>query len=256
MTEKWAVVTGASSGIGLEIARQLAERGYNLVLVARSKETLQKVQKEWSRSDLEVRVVALDLALPKSPESLLKQTDAWQIVPEVLVNNAGIGSYGPFLDCSLADTQAMLDLNISAVVQLSHLYGQRMRELGGGYMLQIASVAAFQPLPSYSIYAATKSFVLSFSRSLHFELQAYGMSSTALCPGPTATSFFAKAQHTLSRSIERLMMKPEDVARQGLEAMFARQETHVSGLINKISSNLPRLIPGPLLVRSAALFMK
>lgn len=256
MTEKWAVVTGASSGIGLDIARQLAERGYHLVLVARSKETLQKVQNELQRSDLEVRIVALDLALPKSPESLVKQTDAWNIVPEVLVNNAGIGTYGTFLDSSLADAQAMLDLNITALAQLSHLYGQRMQKVGGGYMLQIASVAAFQPLPSYAIYAATKSFVLSFSRSLNFELKAYGMSSTALCPGPTATSFFAKAHHTLSRSIERLMMKSEDVARQGLEAMFARQETHVSGFVNKISSNLPRLIPGPLLVRGAAFFMK
>jgi short-subunit dehydrogenase len=256
MTEKWAIVTGASGGIGLDIARLLAERQYHLVLVARSQDKLREVQTELSTGGRQVKVVPLDLTQAGACEDLVHQTDKWGIVPEVLINNAGIGAWGPFLDSSLEEVKDMIDLNIDALVLLSHLYGRKMREQGKGYMLQIASTAAFQPLPSYAVYAASKSFVLNFSRALHYEGKEYGISSTALCPGPTATSFFDRAHHKLNKSFQALLMSSRDVAQQGVEAMFAREEYHVAGLINKVTAALPRIMPANLLVRSAAFFMK
>lgn len=256
MTEKWALVTGASSGIGLDFARQLASRQYNLILVARSKDKLQEIQKQLTSASCQVRIVAMDLAKPEAPAELLTQTEQWKITPEVLINNAGIGAHGPFLEHDWQEAKAMLDLNVTALVQLSHIYGRKMVEKGQGYILQVASTASFQPMPSYAIYAASKSFVLSFSRAFNFEVRHHGVSSTALCPGPTATNFFAAAHHAVPSNLSRMMMKPEEVARQGLEAMFARREAHVSGLLNKVGAMLPRLLPSQMMVKGVAFFMK
>jgi len=256
MTEKWAIVTGASGGIGLDIAKLLAERGYALVLVARSKDKLEEIQRQLSSATQQVKVVAVDLAKPGSCETLVHQTDKWGIVPEVLINNAGIGAFGPFLDSNADEVRGMMDLNVSALVQLSHLYGRKMRERRLGYILQVASTAAFQPLPSYAVYAATKSFVLSFSRAFNYEAREHGISSTALCPGPTSTAFFDKAHHKVNKSFQAIMMQPHEVARLGVDAMFARDECQIAGLINKITSALPRFLPSSMIVRSAGLFMK
>jgi short-subunit dehydrogenase len=256
MTEKWAIVTGASGGIGLDIARQLAERDYHLVLVARSQDKLKEVQKELVQGSRQVRIVVQDLARAGAVDALVKQTDSWGIVPEVLINNAGVGAWGPFLDGSLDRAKDMMTLNMDALVELSWHYGRKMREQKNGYILQVASSAAFQPLPAYAVYAATKSFVLSFSRAFNYELRSHGVSSTALCPGPTSTSFFDKAQHKLNTPFQALMMKAPDVARQGLDAMFAREEFHVAGFLNKVTAALPRIMPNGMVVRSAALFVK
>ncbi|WP_141734352.1 SDR family NAD(P)-dependent oxidoreductase [Oligoflexus tunisiensis] len=257
MTEKWAIVTGASGGIGLDIARLLAARDYHLVLVARSKDKLEEAQKELAQDSRQVRIMVQDLTRPGACDALVKQTDSWGIVPEVLINNAGVGAWGPFLDGNLELARDMMTLNMDALVQLTHHYGRRMREQQRqGYMLQVASSAAFQPLPSYAVYAATKSFVLSFSRAFNYEARRHGISSTALCPGPTSTSFFDRAQHKLNSSFQALMMKSPDVARQGLDAMFARDECHVAGFMNKVTAALPRIMPTSMIIRSAALFMK
>ncbi|HYX37192.1 MAG TPA: SDR family oxidoreductase [Oligoflexus sp.] len=256
MTEKWAIVTGASAGIGLDIAKLLAERDYHLVLVARSKDKLEEAQRQLASGSRQVRIVAIDLAKAGASESLVHQTDKWGIVPEVLVNNAGSGVYGPFLDSNIDDVQGMLNLNIDALVHLTWLYGRKMRERKNGYIMQVASTGAFQPLPNYAAYAASKSFVLNFSRAFNYESRADGVTSTALCPGPTLTGFFDKAQHKLSRSFQTIMMSSQDVARHGVNAMFAREECQVAGLLNKVSANLPRLLPSRLVVRGIAMFMK
>ncbi len=256
MTEKWAIVTGASGGIGLDIARLLAERDYHLVLVARSKDKLDAAQKELSAAGRQVKIMPLDLTRADACESLVQQTDKWGIVPEVLINNAGVGAHGPFLDGTLDEAKDMIHLNVDALVRLSYLYGRKMRERRHGYIMQVASTAAFQALPSYAVYAATKSFVLSFSRALNYEGREFGVSSTALCPGPTSTSFFDRAHHKLNKGVQAVMMQSMDVARQGVDAMFAREECHVAGLLNKVTATLPRLFPSALVVRSAAIFMK
>lgn len=256
MTEKWAIVTGASGGIGLDMAKILAERSYHLVLVARNRGKLEEAQKLLATPTRQVKIVVADLSKTESVEGLVQQTDKWGIVPEVLINNAGIGAHGPFLDGTAEEAHGMLNLNIDALVMLSYHYGRKMRERQLGYILQVSSTAAYQPLPNYAVYAASKSMVLAFSRAFNYEALPFGVSSTALCPGPTATSFFTNAHHKINRSFSAIMMSPEDVARQGIDAMFERQETHVAGFVNKVTAAIPRLVPSKLIVRSAAIFMK
>ncbi|MCX6129695.1 MAG: SDR family oxidoreductase [Proteobacteria bacterium] len=256
MGNKWAIVTGSSSGIGLEMAKILASRGYNLVLVARSGDILSSLAKDLSTPALQVKTLSLDLTRRDSIDALVRQTDEWQITPDVLVNNAGVASYGPFLEQDESELLQMIELNMSALVLLSRLYAQRMSERKQGHILQLASIAAFQPLPQYAVYAASKSFVLSFSRALNFELRGSGVNCTALCPGPTESKFFERAKHSLNKSFEILLMKPEDVARQGLDAMFAGEDVYIAGRINHISAILSRFLPGNLGMRAASFLMK
>ncbi len=250
--DKWAVITGASAGIGKECAKVLSARGYHLVVVARSLDGLNALKDELSANKKQVEVVALDLTLPEAPEQLVKITDAKNIIPEVLVNNAGIGCYGRFLDTKLPDQLRLLRLNVDTLISLSYLYGAKMRQRKNGYILQVASTAAFQPMPNYGLYAATKSLVLSFSRALNFESKADGVSSTALCPGATRTNFFDASKHTPSKDFERMMMPADAVARAGIDAMFARRDVHVSGLINSFYAFISRLVPASVMMRALA----
>lgn len=257
MSKKWAIVTGASAGIGLSIARQLAaNHGYSLVLVARSADTLKTIKTELQTATTDVQIAALDLSLPDAPKQLAQFTDQLGIIPDVLVNNAGVGHYGRFLETELPDQLKMLQLNVNSLVALSHLYGKRMLERQHGYILQVASTAAFQPLPFYGLYGGTKSLVLSFSRTLNFEYGAHGISSTALCPGPTATNFFNSKSGEPSAELKNLMMSADDVATQGLEAMFARRELCITGYVNKFGVLASRVIPARLLMRLTAQVMR
>ena len=256
MSDKWAIVTGASGGIGLECAHVLAERGYNLVLIARSAINLESAKKALATSTLKVVTISLNLASTEAPAKLVEQTDALGIIPDVLVNNAGVGCHGKFFDTPLPEQINMLRLNIEALVALSHLYGKKMRERKHGYILQVASTASFQPMPYMGLYAATKSLVVSFSRSLNFEYQAQGVTSTALCPGPTATKFFDEAKFTPGKEFSRLMMPADVVAKKGIDAMFARRDIYVAGTFNKIATFFPRFVPARFIMESMEKVMK
>lgn len=252
--DRWAIVTGASGGLGLEFARQLAARGYHLVLVARSRSRLENAAHTLAASGRQIRIAPLDLSQPDASTALVGQTDAWGLTPTVLVNNAGCGDWGRFLDRPLEPIDAMVRLNVAALVQLSHHYGRRMRDRRHGYLLQVASTAAFQPVPSYAAYAATKAFVLSFSRTLDYEGRKHGVSSTALCPGPTDTDFFRNAGQQPNAIFRFILLPPERVARQGLDTMFRRRAVHVPGFINKLTAAVPRFLPAGWMTRAAALF--
>lgn len=252
--DAWAIVTGASGGLGLAFARELARRGYHLILVARSQPRLETAAQALAATGRSVRVVPLDLSLPDAASQLVAQTDVWGVVPEVLINNAGCGDWGRFFDRPLDPIDAMVRLNVSSLVQLSHHYGRRMRDRRHGYLLHVASTAAFQPVPSYAAYAATKAFVLSFSRALDYEGRKHGVSSTALCPGPTDTDFFRAAGQPLNAILRTILLRPDRVARQGLDAMFRRRAVHVPGLINKLTAAVPRFLPASWMARAAALF--
>lgn len=255
-TGRWAIVTGASGGLGREFARQLAARGYHLILVARTADRLEEARAELASDTCLVRTVTLDLARAGAAEELVAQTDTWGLVPEVLVNNAGVGAWGRFFDSAADRVRGLLQLNVSSLILLSLLYGGRMKARGRGYLLQVASIAAFQPVPSFAVYAATKSLVLNFSQALHHEGRKAGVSSTALCPGPTATQFFTTAGLRPNRFLRAMMMPSAEVARQGLEAMFRREAVHTPGWWNKLTVLLPRLMPTGWMVRAADLFMK
>ena len=179
-----ALITGASAGIGAEFARYHARKGGDLVIVARRQEPLDALKAELEAiHDITVTVIAMDAGTPEQATALFEEVKAKGIEIDVLINNAGFGGHGAFLDRDLAKDQAMIDLNVGALVTLSHHVGQEMKARGKGKMLQVSSTAAFQPGPYQATYFATKAFVSSFSQAIDEEMRPHGVTSTALCPG-------------------------------------------------------------------------
>ncbi len=209
----WAVVTGASDGIGRAFARELAAAGFNLVLVARRRPILEQLASELARGQgLTCEVVALDLSDPTAPAALLEATQAYDV--GLLVAAAGFGTSGPFLDAPLAPELAMIDVNCRAVTALAHGFGRRFAERGRGGLLLMSSLLAFQGVPRAANYAATKAYVQTFAEGLRRELLARKVDVLAVAPGPVASGFAERANMTMS-----LAGKPEAVARGALRAL-------------------------------------
>ncbi len=232
-----ALITGGSSGIGLELARLMADKGHDLVLVARDLDKLEAVKAELGQK-VNVEIIDLDLAERGSIESLWTKTKDKNI--EILVNSAGFGLVGDFFDEDISKNSTMIDLNVSALVELNYCFGRMFRGNNRGRILNIASIAAFVPGPKQPVYYASKAFVRSFSRATSHNLKNTGVSVTVLNPGPTKTNFFKAADaesHTNGAS-------PVSVAKVGYEAMM-RGDTEVThGLMNKLLTNfLVRIIP-------------
>ena len=242
-----ALITGASSGLGVHFARLFARDGHSLVLVARRKELLDDLAKELK---VPCEVIAMDLGVPGAGQRLFEQ------VPQVdfLVNNAGFGSQGRFSQLPLARELQMLDLNIRTLVELTHLYLPGMLARRSGKILQVGSTAGFQPGPYMSTYYASKAFVNSFSEALNEELKGSGVSCTVLCPGATATEF-AKAAGTEQSKLFRfefLLASAPRVAQIGYEAMLRGQGMVVAGITNKLMVQMLRLSPRWLARKLAA----
>lgn len=238
-----ALVTGASIGIGRELAVQLAQEGHDLVLVARSEEKLAEVA-----ADLKTRfgaastVLAADLARPGSAQGLFDAVRERGITVDVLVNNAGFGLKGRFLKLSLAEQQEMIQLNLTTLTELCWLFGRDMASRGRGRILNVGSVGSFQPGPEFSVYSATKAYVLMLSEGIDAELRSQGVNVTALCPGAVLTEFHARAKND-SKLLLATAMKPEPVARAGLRALFRRRPVVVPGLVNALAIFSVRLMP-------------
>ena len=248
---KVALITGASSGIGEVFARRLAARGENVVLVARSGERLNAVCNELGRAHANVvaQAVALDLSEADAPQKLFDETSRRGLEVETLINNAGFGSMGEFLTLDLARELNMIDLNVKALVALTYLYLKPMRERKRGAIINVASTAAFQPVPYMATYAATKAFVLSFSEALWEENRARGVKVMALCPGVTSTNFFDAAQ--VEPPPLRIAQTPEEVVDTALAAL-ARGRSHViSGWLNYLQTEAERLLPRSVVTRIA-----
>jgi short-subunit dehydrogenase len=232
-----ALVTGASSGIGMEIARQLAARGYSLVLVARRADRLEALSVELiAQHKVGVVVLAQDLAAPDAAPTIMAKLAAMDIELEILVNNAGYGMQGKFLEMDMADIEQMFRLNMSALTHLTQLCARAMAQRKQGYILNVASAAAFLPSPYVSAYAATKAYVMSFSEALRYELKGSGVSVTTLYPGITTTEFNAVAEAKHPPLMNRSILSAAQVARIGLRAMFKRRRSIVPGLINKFNA--------------------
>ncbi len=248
--QEWAVVTGASSGIGTEFARQLAAKKYNLVLTARREDRLQVLAGELeSAYGIQTRVIVSDLAVPGAAEILWDAVAAEGVPCSVLINNAGFGDRGGFAKADLARTSQMMQLNVNALVELSQRAVPGMLQRGSGYILNVASTAAFQPGPNMAVYFATKAFVLSFSEALHAELEGTGVSATTLCPGPTESEFFDSARMDGSRLFMRKLPSSAEVAALGLEAMFARRRTVIHGFSNRMGARTAQWMPRTLVLR-------
>jgi uncharacterized protein len=241
---KWALVTGASSGLGLEFADLLAAQKINLVLVARRQEPMEKLASDLRHKyGVEVLVESVDLASRDAPSRLKTGLDAKSVAIDILINNAGYGLHGDFLETPIARTVDMIQLNITALTELTYLFGRDMAMRRSGHILLVASVLAFQAVPSYAAYAATKAYVLALGEALHDELRAQGVVVTSLCPGHTATGFDAAAGATVSRLLRLLTMKPRPVAASGIRALLQGKAMAIAGFPNKVAAFSNRLTP-------------
>ena len=244
------LITGASSGIGLELARCFAADGSRLVLIARTTSALDKLAGELRRDyNVEAIVLTADLSLPETPNKIFSELKGRGIVVDVLVNNAGFGAHGLFSELPLQRQLEMIQVNVIALTELTGLFlpGMVERRLGG--VLNVASVAGFVPGPGMAIYYATKAFVLSFTEALAGELGGTGVKVMALCPGPTETNFGNIAHVKDARLVRVTRMSAKEVALQGHRAFRAGRAVVVSGWRNRLLVLLARLMPR-LLVRN------
>ena len=252
---KWALVTGASAGIGVELARLLAAGGTHLVLTARRKERMEQLATELTtRHGIRAEVLVADLAHSAAPEEIFAFTEGKGIGVELLINNAGFGAYGEFCKIPLRRQLEMAQVNVSAVIHLTHLYLPQMIARRRGDILIVASTAAFQAVPYISAYAATKAFDLLFAEGLAEEMKPYGIRVCALCPGSTRTEF-----HQVANQPERLLRvveTAEKVARVSLEGLAAGKSCVISGLANNLSVFGERLAPRRFVTRTAARMFK
>lgn len=244
-----ALVTGASGGIGEAFARRLSAQGCHLVLVARRKDALQALSRELSRAHrIQAQVIARDLGTEGAAAAVFAETERRGRTVDLLVNNAGFGLGGAFLEAPLSRHLEMIRLNVVALTALTHLYLPGMVERGSGAVVNVASTAAFQAVPYMGAYAATKAYVLSLSEALWEEYRGRGVRVLALCPGPTSTSFFDVAGMAASR-MPSGTQSPDDVVKAALEALRAKRSHVVSGSVNYALANASRLLPRELVTR-------
>jgi len=247
---KWALVTGASAGIGVALARELAQQGAKLILTARRKDRLEALAAELTAQGTEVRIVVADLTDPSGPQAIFDATEGSGLVVDVLINNAGLGQYGNFITSNLDQELAQIRVNCEAMVHLSRLFVPRMVERRRGWVLVVASGASFQPVPFLSTYAATKAFDRFFALGLAEEVAPSGVKVTALCPGPTESEFFEVAGATKFRG--RSTLPAEVVARRGIAALAKGKRTIIPYLAGKASALLVRFLPVGLITAIVA----
>jgi uncharacterized protein len=248
-----ALVTGASGGIGEDIARRLAQDGYNVVLLARSADKLQALAGELTRTTrVSATVLTADLSDPSAVSTVVRALDGSGLTIDILVNNAGFGSSGAFAREDPHEQLRMLQVNIVALTQLTRQLLPGMLERKRGRVLNVASTAAFQPGPRMAVYYATKAYVLSLSVALSEETAGTGVTVTCLCPGPTQTGFIDRAQiqNTRLANMTRLMSSA-DVARAGYDGMMAGRSLVIPGLMNKIGAQSIRFVPRRVAARIA-----
>ena len=247
---KTILITGASSGIGLEFANQLNEFGAKLIITARNKDKLNELAANYHSAV----VIPGDLSDESFPAQLYKEIYSRGLDVDILINNAGFGSIGKLLKSDLDTYERMVQVNITALTQLSHLFISDMVEKGNGGIINVASVAAFQPVPYMNVYSATKAYVKSFSLALHEEYKDKGIVVTAVCPGYTKTNFQNAAN--MSSDAVGIKMLPEDVVRQSLIAHKNGKNLVINGVINKIMAHSNRFLPSFLTLAVTRNLMK
>jgi short-subunit dehydrogenase len=251
-----ALVTGASSGIGLELARQFAADGYDLILVARSAGALERLAAELAR-DFRIKAtpIACDLGRPDAGRALVRMLDERALAVDVLVNNAGFGATGALAD-GATDTQVgMVDVNMRALVELTHALWPRILRNGRGGVLNVASTAAFQPGPFMAVYCASKAFVLSFTEALWEEARGTGVRVSCLCPGSTESAFHARAGTDKVRLARGPAMSSARVAALGYQAFQANRRVKITGLGNAFMAYSAAVTPHALVLRIARFLM-
>jgi uncharacterized protein len=245
-----ALITGASGGIGEELARLFAADGRDLVLVARSREKLQKLADELAgRHKVSARVLARDLTDPNAPRGIFEELRAAGVEVETLVNNAGFGSYGLFAETDEERELDLLQVNVVALTHLTKLFLPGMVARRRGYVMNVASTAAFQPGPLMAVYYASKAYVLSFSEALANETEGTGVVVSALCPGPTETGFVEAAKMEQSKLFERGAMSARAVAEAGYKGMLAGKRVVIPGPLNSLVARAVGFLPRGLVTK-------
>lgn len=241
------LITGASSGLGAEFARQCAARGERVILVARRKDRLEQVAAEIGGAE----IIEADLSEPGAGTRVVGEAISRDLWIRTLINNAGFGLIGQFERLSLPRQLEMIDLNVRALTNLSFVVLNDMRLRGEGAILNVASTAAFQPGPKMAVYFATKAFVLSFTEALHEEMKPHGINVSCLCPGPTRTEFGEVAGFGGNGLFDRVAMNAADVVKAGLKGLDRNHAVVVPGWMNKVTAASTRFAPRPIVRRIA-----
>lgn len=251
-TETCGVVTGASSGIGAELARELASRGHNVVLVARSEEKLRALADELASAGVRAAVLPADLADPSARAGLLGRIGGLGLTPEALVNNAGFSTTGPVATADVDRELAMVEVDVNAVVDLTTRFLAGMVDRGRGAILNVASTVAFQPFPGQAAYGASKAFVLSYTQAVAAELRGSAVTVTALCPGPVETAFVETAGFTHEEahgSVPSFVWVDADkVAKAGIDGLAKGRKVVIPGAPNRLQAVFGQLTPRSLLL--------
>lgn len=243
---KWALVTGASSGIGAALARELADRGAKLILTARRRDRMEALGQELAEQGTETRIVVSDLNDPVAPYQIYRVTERAGLDVEILVNNAGLGQYGTFHTGDVEKELSQVRVNCDAVVRLTRMFVPRMVERRRGWVLVVASTASFQPIPYLTTYAATKAFDRFFAEGLAAEVAQFGVKVTALCPGPTESEFFDVAGAGV---FKQRMQSTEEVARLGIEALARGERTIVPNVRGRLGAFAVRFLSTQTITR-------
>jgi short-subunit dehydrogenase len=245
-----ALVTGASGGIGEELARLFAADGHDLVLIARSEEKLKRLAEELgAKHNVSARVLASDLSRPEAPREIFDEMSREGVGVDALVNNAGIGSWGLFAETDLKQELELLQINVVALTHLTKLFLPPMIARRLGYVCNVASTAAFQPGPLMAVYYASKAYVLSLSEALANECEGTGVRVSALCPGPTETGFVAAAGMTESKLFDRGAMSARDVALAGYRGLLAGKTIVIPGARNALVARTVGFMPRKLVTK-------
>ena len=241
--KRYALITGGTSGIGFELAKLFAEDGYNLIIVARDEKELSEKATELSGADVDVITIAKDLFNPQAAFELYDEVQKKNLTVDVLVNDAGQGQYGLFIEQDIHRLLNIIQLNVNSLTVLTHLFLRDMVARNEGKILQLASIASELPGPWQAVYHATKAYVLSFTEALIRELKDSAVTITALQPGATDTDFFNKAEMQESKILDTKLSDPVQVAKDGYEALMKGDDKIVSGLKNKVMVGMSNIMP-------------
>jgi short-subunit dehydrogenase len=244
---KWALVTGASAGIGVALARELAKHGAKLILTARRADRLESLAAELKAAGAETRIVVADLNDSAAPQQIYDATEGAGITVDILINNAGLGQFGPFCEGIVEQELSQVRVNCEAVVRLSRLFIPRMVERRRGWMLVVASTASYQPIPYLNTYAATKVFDRFFAQGLAAEVAGRGVTVTTLCPGPTDSEFFKVSRTHVSN---RKRQSAEEVAHLGIRGLERGKLTVIPNFAGRAGALAGRVMPVGFIVRT------
>lgn len=244
------LITGASSGIGREFSKLFAEKGYRLVITARREKNLAELKKMYPENNVEV--IPCDLGSEAGAEYLYNEVKKRSIKVDILINNAGFGLFGEFYETDIEKEKKMIDLNVKALVELSKYFLQEMLDRNSGRILNVASIAAFQPGPYMSVYYASKAFVLSFSEALRNEVRNTGVCISVLCPGPVETEFEKSSELTKSKLFSKLKpITAEKVAYAGYRGLMKNRAVIIPGFFNRAAITAGTFVPTGIKVNIA-----